>query len=71
MAKKGATRSGKGVVRKKGKKKKFAGRNNGPARGRYWSERRLMEHKIANLMRCCGMTRAEAVVAWTRTARMK
>jgi hypothetical protein len=71
MAKKGATRSGKGVVRKKGKKKKFAGRNNGPARGRYWSERRLKDRKIANLMRCCGLTRFEAEVAWVRTGRMK
>jgi hypothetical protein len=51
-------------VRKKGKKKKFAGRNNGPARQRYWQYDRLEEHKVKAIMRDTGMTRAEATVLW-------
>lgn len=52
------------VVRKKGKKKKFAGRNNGPARQRYRASGRLEEHKVRNLMRHSGMSRSEAIAHW-------
>ncbi len=57
----------------KGNKHKFAGRNNGPSRQRYWASGRLREHKVKNLMRHNGLTRAEATVLWldTRTTRTK
>ena len=61
------------VVRQKGKRKKKAGRNVGPARDRYWNENRLEKHKVRNLMRCSGMTRAEATKYWreARVGRMR
>ena len=53
-------------------KHKFAGRNNGPARQRYWASNRLEQHKVKALM-LTGMTRAEAVAHWNsvRTTRRK
>lgn len=42
---------------------KFAGRNNGPSRQRYWAGKHLQENKVKNLMRQ-GMTRAEATAFW-------
>ena len=63
----GAKKSGGGVVRKKGKRKKFTGRNDGPARKRYRAEARLRKHKIAKLVRHNGMTVAEATVRWEET----
>lgn len=57
----------KGVVRKKGKKKKFAGRNDGPARKRYRGEGRLKARKVANLVRYCGLSKAAAEVRWLDT----
>ena len=52
---------------------KFTGRNNSPARERYWRENRLRERKIRNLMRHNGLTRAAAYLLWTsvRRTRMK
>lgn len=60
-------------VRKKGKKKKFAGRNNGPARQRYWAEHRLEKHKVKAMMEHNGLSRAEATLLWNevRTTRKK
>lgn len=60
----GAKKSGSGVVRKKGKRKKFTGRNDGPARKRYRAENRLMHHKIRNLMHYNRLSEAEAMVLW-------
>ena len=54
-------------ARKKGKKKKFEGRNNGPARQKYRASGTLREHKIKNLMRYNGLTRAEALNLWETT----
>lgn len=64
---------GKNPQRKKGKKKKFAGRNNGPARERYWRTGRLEEHKVRALMRHNGLSRAAARALWlaSRTTRRK
>jgi hypothetical protein len=45
------------------------GARNG-VRIRYWSSNRLMKRKVKNLMRCCGMTRAEAEAHW-REVRVK
>jgi hypothetical protein len=63
----------KNVVRKKGKKHKFAGRNVGPARQRYWKEGRLRTRKVAALVRCCGLSEEAAIVLWdsTRQGRRK
>lgn len=58
-----------GRVRKKRRRKKVPGRNNGPARQRYRAEGRLQAHKILNLMRYNGLTRAEAYLLWTETRR--
>lgn len=54
-------------------KHKFKGRNNGPARERYWSGGMLKRHKVKNLMRHNGLTRAEAEVLWldSRKGRMR
>jgi hypothetical protein len=57
-----------GRVRQKKRKKKIAGRNNGPARQHYWASNKLEQHKVKALMRDTGMTRAEATVYW-RAAR--
>jgi hypothetical protein len=46
---------------------KFAGRNNGPSRQRYWASNRLEQHKVKALMLYNGLSRAEAVVLWNRT----
>lgn len=61
------------IGRKKGKRKKFAGRNAGPARARYWQGGKLGEHKIKSLMLHNGMTRAEASRFWrdSRKGRIK
>jgi hypothetical protein len=53
-----------GVVRKKGRIKSVAGRNNGPARQRYWSSGRLRERKIKAIMKNDGCTRAVAMARW-------
>lgn len=54
-------------------KHKFAGRNNGPSRQRYWASNRLEQHKVKALMAHNDMTRAEAVALWNsvRTTRRK
>ena len=55
------------AVRKKPKRrrqKKVAGRNVGPARERYWRERRLEAKKVRALIRCCGMSEADARALW-------
>lgn len=58
---------------KTGNKHKFFGRNNRPSRTRYWSSTRLMDRKVRNLVRCCGMTYEAAKALWlaTRTTRVK
>lgn len=57
----------------KGNKHKFSGRNNGPARERYWRSGRLEERKVRALMRHNGLTRAQARALWlaSRTTRRK
>jgi hypothetical protein len=35
-----------------------------PARQKYWMARSLERNKIRNLMKCCGMTRVEAIEFW-------
>jgi hypothetical protein len=59
--------------KKTGNKHKFVGRNNGPARQRYWTSGRLAERKIRNLMRHCGLTREQAYALWhaARKGRVK
>ena len=54
-------------------KKKYAGRNVGPARNRYWGDRRLQRHKVRNLVRCCGMSEKDALNYWleVRQGRMR
>lgn len=47
-------------------KHKFSGRNNGPARQKYWRTNKLQEKKVRALMEHNGMTRAEAVAHWNR-----
>lgn len=61
------------AVRRKGKHHKFAGRNVGPARNRYWGENRLQVHKVRNLVRCNGMNEIDARLYWreVRTKRMR
>jgi len=58
---------------RKGSRHKFAGRNNGPARQRYWSSGRLEARKIRALMRDHGLTRSAARALWhaTRKGRLK
>lgn len=52
---------------------KFSGRNNGPARQRYWADHRLQKHKVRNLMSYNGMSLVDATRLWisTRKTRMK
>lgn len=38
-----------------------------PARDRYWAENRLGKRKVANLVRCCGMSEKEAEEHWRRS----
>lgn len=45
-------------------KRKAKGPDNRPARVRYWASRHLEKNKIKNLMKHCGMTRAEATKFW-------
>jgi hypothetical protein len=68
MASKGRTHKAKSRPQKK-----KTGRNNGPARQRYWRSGRLEESKVYNLMRYNGMTRAAAIAYWriARQGRMK
>lgn len=55
----------KGVARKKGKKNRKWGRNKRkPSAQRYASSNRLENRKIRNLMKYCGMTRAQAMEVW-------
>jgi hypothetical protein len=35
-----------------------------PAKKRYWASRKLEKHKVANLMKHCGMSKAEALRFW-------
>ena len=49
---------------RKGSRHKFGGRNNGPARQRYWSSGRLEARKIRSLMRDHGLTRLVAYALW-------
>lgn len=67
MARKGPKKT------KTGNKHKFAGRNNGPSRQRYWLYDRLEKHKVKAIMRDTGMTRSEATALWKaqRQGRMK
>lgn len=60
-----------GRVRKKGKVKSVQGRNNGPARQRYWSSGRLRERKLKAIMANDGCTKEQAMARWGRTGRMK
>lgn len=48
-------------------------RNNGPSRNRYWSEKRLYNRKIKNLMVSNGLSKDDAVktLAGTRVTQMK
>jgi len=48
----------------KGNKHKYGGRNNGPARQRYWQSGRLEERKVRHLMVHNGMTRSAAMALW-------
>lgn len=59
--------------KKKRRKKKVTGRNDGPARKTYWRSGRLEARKVKALMEHNGMTRSEAVTHWreTRTSRVK
>ena len=43
-----------------------------PSRKKYWASRHLEQNKVKNLMRHCGMTRANALVFWrkVRTTRI-
>jgi len=56
-----------------GNKHKFKGRNNGPARQRYWQYGILRDHKVQSLMDHNGMTRIDARYFWdhARTHRVK
>jgi len=47
---------------KKGRKLNRGARNN--VRNRYWATRRLEKRKVRNLVRCCGMSAAKALVYW-------
>lgn len=49
------------------KKSSKAGRNASPSRAAYWRENRLRKHKVCNMVRCNGLTRAEAERQWDRT----
>ena len=42
-----------------------------PARKRYWDGKHLMHNKVRNLMRCCGMTKAEAISFWKSSRRTR
>lgn len=55
--------------RKTGNRHKWTGRNNGPARQRYWLSGRLEQNKVRSLMRHNGMTRQQATDYW-RSVRM-
>ena len=61
-----------GGTPKTGNKHKWSGRNNGPARQRYWALHRLEKNKVKALMKQ-GMTRQEAIWYWrdARKGRMK
>lgn len=50
---------------------KFGGRNNGPARQKYWNNATLREHKVKNLMLHNDMTRAEATTFWLSVRKMR
>ena len=52
----------------KGNKHKYAGRNNGPARQRYWASATLERHKVQAIMEDTGVSRAVATDRW-RVAR--
>jgi hypothetical protein len=54
---------------KRGKKSKRLDKR--PARSKYWMKRTLEQKKIRNLMRCCGMTRAQAMKTWHEGALSK
>jgi hypothetical protein len=56
-------------TRQTGKKSKRADKR--PARARYWARRTLEERKVKNLMRCCGMTRKEALKHWHNGSHVK
>lgn len=42
-----------------------------PARVRYWMGRHLELNKVKNLMRCAGMTRADATAYWRKNRMMR
>lgn len=52
---------------------KRPGANDTPARRKYWTSKVLETRKIKNLMKFCGLTRAEAYIRWhdTRKGRMR
>ena len=54
-----------GKTKQEVREQRRLGQNQGPARDRYWRTDRLMKHKIRNLMRHNGLTRAEAYLLWT------
>lgn len=58
---------------KTGNKHKFAGRNNGPSRQRYWLYGTLEKHKVKAIMRDTGLSREAATRLWKgqRQGRMK
>lgn len=63
---KGKSKAPKGAPRRK-----RSGGNDKPSRRNYWNSGKLRTRKIRNLMRCCGMTRAQAEARWNRSKRMK
>ena len=58
-------------IQRQGKRGGRPGRNDGPARKRYWASNRLRERKIKNMESQNGMTRAEALAVWANRGRRK
>ena len=59
--------------KKKNRAKKTKKPDTRPARIRYWMEGHLEKNKVRNLVRCNGMTEADARAYWreVRTKRMR
>lgn len=57
-------KTGGGKRTKGAPRSKQPGANASPARARYWARRVLERHKVRNLMRHNGLSRADALVFW-------
>lgn len=51
-------------ARKHARPAKSKGKNNGPARQRYWASGRLEEHKVRHIMKDTELPRAVATQLW-------